>query len=101
MQDSEYDGILTRVLWPAASLEVEIGRSAVGISRARVLPYEFMGDPRPPTTDPLLLESAAQMQAYFEGKLSHFDLPLELRGTEFQRRVWGAPGGKPTCGARE
>jgi len=88
MQDSEYDGVLTRVLWPAASLEVEIRRSASGICRARVLPWDETSDPGPPTCDPMLLDAASQMRAYFEGKLSSFDLPLDLRGTGFQRRVW-------------
>jgi methylated-DNA-[protein]-cysteine S-methyltransferase len=33
-------------------------------------------------------EAAAQLQAYFAGELVEFDLPLDLRGTEFQRRCW-------------
>lgn len=33
-------------------------------------------------------EAAAQLQAYFAGELTDFDLPLDMRGTEFQRRVW-------------
>jgi methylated-DNA-[protein]-cysteine S-methyltransferase len=32
--------------------------------------------------------AAAQLQAYFDGKLTQFDLPLSPAGTEFQRRVW-------------
>lgn len=31
---------------------------------------------------------AAQWEAYWEGSLRSFDVPLELVGTEFQRRVW-------------
>ncbi|MGI5340861.1 methylated-DNA--[protein]-cysteine S-methyltransferase [Streptomyces sp. CA-181903] len=31
---------------------------------------------------------ARQMAAYFEGRLTRFDVPLDLRGTAFQRRVW-------------
>ncbi|MCE2937962.1 MAG: methylated-DNA--[protein]-cysteine S-methyltransferase [Armatimonadota bacterium] len=31
---------------------------------------------------------AAQWNAYWEGSLRDFDVPLELVGTEFQRRVW-------------
>ncbi len=31
-----------------------------------------------------------QLLAYFNGRLQHFDLPLQLRGTDFQRRVWEA-----------
>jgi methylated-DNA-[protein]-cysteine S-methyltransferase len=37
---------------------------------------------------PLLLEAAAQMRAYFEGRLRSFDLPLDPHGTPFQLRVW-------------
>jgi methylated-DNA-[protein]-cysteine S-methyltransferase len=36
----------------------------------------------------LLREACAQLTAYGEGKLRHFDLPLAPRGTDFQRRVW-------------
>jgi methylated-DNA-[protein]-cysteine S-methyltransferase len=31
-----------------------------------------------------------QLSAYFAGELDAFDLPLELRGTAFQRTVWAA-----------
>ncbi|MDF6044221.1 methylated-DNA--[protein]-cysteine S-methyltransferase [Streptomyces sp. JH14] len=34
---------------------------------------------------------ADQLRAYFEGRLTRFDIPyVEGQGTEFQRRVWGA-----------
>lgn len=29
-----------------------------------------------------------QLEAYFAGRLARFDLPLDARGTDFQRRVW-------------
>ncbi|MCW2245077.1 methylated-DNA-[protein]-cysteine S-methyltransferase [Azospirillum fermentarium] len=38
--------------------------------------------------DPLLDEAAAQLDAYFTGRLQRFDLPLQPAGTAFQRRVW-------------
>jgi methylated-DNA-[protein]-cysteine S-methyltransferase len=31
-----------------------------------------------------------QLGAYFAGELTDFDIELDLRGTEFQRRVWKA-----------
>jgi len=31
----------------------------------------------------------AQLDAYFEGRSRGFDLPIQLEGTPFQRRVWG------------
>ncbi len=31
----------------------------------------------------------AQLREYFDGRRQAFDLPLDPRGTDFQRRVWG------------
>ncbi len=44
----------------------------------------------PPATEPndILLETVAQLDAFFAGKLKVFDLPLLPQGTEFQQRVW-------------
>ncbi len=38
----------------------------------------------------LLREAARQLCAFFEGRLRIFDLPLDMQGTAFQRRVWDA-----------
>lgn len=38
----------------------------------------------------LLNELGQQLEGYFQGKRRHFDLPLLLRGTTFQRQVWDA-----------
>jgi methylated-DNA-[protein]-cysteine S-methyltransferase len=35
-------------------------------------------------------DAVDQLGAYFAGELVDFDIELELRGTEFQRRVWKA-----------
>lgn len=43
------------------------------------------------TADPGAFERAVeQLDAYFNGELTHFELDLELVGTDFQRRVWAA-----------
>ena len=47
------------------------------------------------SADPLLLEAADQLRAYFAGELREFELPLAPRGTEFQRRVWTAVSAVP------
>ena len=40
---------------------------------------------------PVLLQAAAQLRDYFDGKRQHFDLPLDLsHGTAFQQSVWQA-----------
>ena len=37
---------------------------------------------------PLLQEAARQLTAYFQGQLRNFSLPLQPKGTTFQRSVW-------------
>ncbi|HLO79154.1 MAG TPA: methylated-DNA--[protein]-cysteine S-methyltransferase [Magnetospirillum sp.] len=48
----------------------------------------------PPETDeppaPVLERARDQLDAYFEGKLQAFDLPLDPMGTPFQKKVWQA-----------
>jgi len=39
---------------------------------------------------PLLLKARDQLEEYFDGKRTSFDLPLAPHGTEFQRKVWAA-----------
>jgi methylated-DNA-[protein]-cysteine S-methyltransferase len=38
--------------------------------------------------DPLLIEAARQLRAYFAGDLKDFDLPLAPVGSTFQHAVW-------------
>jgi methylated-DNA-[protein]-cysteine S-methyltransferase len=39
---------------------------------------------------PILIEAERQISEYFAGERIRFDLPLELNGTEFQKKVWQA-----------
>ena len=39
---------------------------------------------------PSVLDSANQIEAYLEGKLKKFGIPLDLKGTDFQKQVWRA-----------
>lgn len=39
-------------------------------------------------TVPPLAQAARQLREYFAGERRQFDLPLQMHGTEFQRRVW-------------
>jgi methylated-DNA-[protein]-cysteine S-methyltransferase len=43
---------------------------------------------RSPRPTPLLAEVRDQLDAYFAGRLTRFDLPLAPVGTPFQRTVW-------------
>jgi methylated-DNA-[protein]-cysteine S-methyltransferase len=50
---------------------------------------------------PLLAKAARQLEAYFAGELTGFDLPLRPAGSDFERRVWIAmqeiPYGETAC----
>ena len=46
----------------------------------------FVDDP----DNKILSEAAKQLDRYFAGKLDRFDLPLDFRGTDFQKEVWAA-----------
>jgi methylated-DNA-[protein]-cysteine S-methyltransferase len=39
---------------------------------------------------PVLVEAERQLGAYFAGARKAFDLPLDFRGTDFQKSVWAA-----------
>lgn len=59
--------------------------SGVYMSRQRHRPAdETFGEP---ATEPFT-ETVRQLDAYFAGELTVFDLPLRLDGTDFQRRAW-------------
>jgi len=46
-------------------------------------------DPRGREVEPFKA-AADQLDAYFDGELTRFDLPLAPHGSEFQQRVWAA-----------
>ena len=43
-----------------------------------------------PAGDRAFNDAVEQLQAYFAGSLTEFDVDLRLEGTDFQRRVWAA-----------
>ncbi len=55
------------------------------------LPDAMRDDP----SHPVLAQAAAQIAEYWSGERTSFDLPLDLRGTEFQVAAWRALGEIP------
>jgi len=39
---------------------------------------------------PLLVQTERELDDYFAGRLTHFTVPLDMRGTDFQTSVWRA-----------
>ena len=51
--------------------------------------------PRRPERTGIVALALDQIAEYLNGARRQFDLPLDVRGTEFQRRVWAAVAGIP------
>jgi methylated-DNA-[protein]-cysteine S-methyltransferase len=65
---------------PVASVVTPIG---AGLSQVRWTADGLEGE-----SCAVLDEAADQLTAYFQGERTSFDVPLDLQGTEFQRRCW-------------
>ena len=63
---------------------IEIGATADGVTSL------FFVEKRRPgvATNNVCEEAVRQISEYFEGSRQKFELPIALRGTEFQREVW-------------
>ena len=72
----------------ADGVDLRLVTSALGIRAIEFDPQPVSEWPRN-DGNPLLLEAASQLRAYFAGALREFLLPLDIEGTEFQKRVWG------------
>jgi len=71
-----------------SGLVLKLVASDAGI-RAIEFPPPRPLDAQRDDTHPLMRELALQLQAYFAGELRRFDIPLDMIGTPFQKRVWG------------
>ncbi len=68
----------------AASSGALIGAWFVGQRHFKGVDPHWTEDP----TDPVLRATEDQLVEYFAGSRTDFDLPLDARGTSFQRSVW-------------
>jgi methylated-DNA-[protein]-cysteine S-methyltransferase len=69
-----------------------IGFLRVSGSEKWVMAVEFCDQPGPETdgVPECLKKACLQLDEYFQGRRRKFEVPLMLRGTPFQKRVWAA-----------
>ena len=81
--------------------EIRVGCSAIGVQEAHFLPrngkrkktglsQQARLSAHTHMAAQVAAQAVAQLEEYFSGKRRRFSLPLDLRGTPFQRRVWKA-----------
>jgi methylated-DNA-[protein]-cysteine S-methyltransferase len=72
-----------------ASTDSPIGRLTISATEDAIFAIGWAGEADGEPT-PLLAEACRQLEAYFDRRLSRFDLPLMPAGSPFERRVWEA-----------
>lgn len=74
---------------PQISLHSPIGDLSVAEEDGGIVALDW-GWGSEQSKTPVLLEAKRQIEAYFDGKLHDFSLPLAPRGTPFQQAIWSA-----------
>ena len=68
------------------AVDTQFGRLGIQASGGAITGLVWNGRTDGEATS-LLLEAAAQLRAYAEGRLQRFDLPLRVEGSDFQKQV--------------
>jgi methylated-DNA-[protein]-cysteine S-methyltransferase len=76
------------------SMKSPVGPLTLFADAEALIAVEWGRAPEPAPTA-LLREAVAQLDAYFDGRLTRFELPLRLTGSPFQRAVWALMGDIP------
>jgi len=74
---------------PSLSIPSPIGTLTIDEEDDAIVAIRWADAPRG-NGSPLLAEAARQLAAYFDGRLSRFDLPLAPAGSPFEGRIWSA-----------
>jgi methylated-DNA-[protein]-cysteine S-methyltransferase len=74
---------------PQLSLHTPLGDLTLSEEDGAIVALDW-GRGRDQAETPLLRRARDQLQDYFDGTRTAFDLPLAPHGTDFQRRVWDA-----------
>ena len=70
------------------SVDTPIGTLGLVATEAGLSRVRWSAKGLPDESCAVLDDVAAQLEAYFAGELTLFDVPLDLDGTEFQRHCW-------------
>jgi methylated-DNA-[protein]-cysteine S-methyltransferase len=75
---------------PQLALHTPIGDLTVSEEDGAIVALDWGWGSAAQAETPLLRQACTQLHAYFDGKLTGFDLPLAPAGTSYRRRVWQA-----------
>lgn len=67
-----------------------IGHIAICEQDGAICAIDFSEAELCPPATPLLSEAARQLNAYFDGTLTEFSLPIRMEGTAFRMKCWEA-----------
>lgn len=74
-----------------ATFRTRIGWIDIRVEEGAVTQLHWRNiEPKVLASDPLAEEAKRQVEAYLEGRLTRFDVPLRYEGSEYQRSVWEA-----------
>jgi len=71
-------------------IQTPVGHLAIREVEGAICAIDFTKAELCPPDTPLLQETVRQLNAYFDGMLTEFDLPLRLEGTAFRVKCWQA-----------
>ena len=94
MNDTHWHATIDSPIGPLGLVATDQGLRAVSW-RGEETSVELPPDMLDGSDHPVLARAAAQLHEYFRGDRTSFDLPLDLRGTEFQQAAWRALGDIP------
>jgi methylated-DNA-[protein]-cysteine S-methyltransferase len=73
---------------PSRSVDTPIGTLGLVATDAGLSRVLWKGKRLPEASCAVLDDTAEQLESYFAGELTAFELPLDLDGTDFQRKCW-------------
>ncbi len=74
---------------PQLSFHTPLGALTLSEEDGAIVSLDW-GFGRDQSETPLLLRGRDQLQAYFDGELAQFDLPLAPQGSPYRQRIWQA-----------